>query len=94
MSRRLSLVSLPGRWLAPLIMVLFAVMASGVNYLTQLRTLQAEVVEHETGRLRERLSVEQSRLSAQTSMENQALVRRLVAPGRWAWAGQAAVAAG
>ena len=78
MSRRLSLVSLPGRWLAPLIMVLFAVMASGVNYLTQLRTLQAEVVEQETRRLRERLSVEQSRLSFLSSLDDAQQVRRII----------------
>lgn len=78
MSRRLSLVALPGRWMAPLIMVLFAVLASGVNFLTQLRTLQAEVVEQETRRLRERLSVEQSRLSFLSTLEDSQQVRRII----------------
>ena len=78
MSRRLSLVSLPGRWMAPLIMVLFAVLASGVNYLSQLRTLQADVVEQETRRLRERLSVEQSRLSFLSTLEDAQQVRRII----------------
>lgn len=78
MTRRLSLVGLPGRWMAPLIMVLFAVLASGVNFLTQLRTLQAEVVEQETRRLRERLSVEQSRLSFLSTLEDSQQVRRII----------------
>lgn len=78
MSRRLSLVSLPGRWMAPLIMVLFAVLASGVNFLSQLRTLQADVVEQETRRLRERLSVEQSRLSFLSTLEDAQQVRRII----------------
>lgn len=78
MSRRPSLVSLPGRWMAPLIMVLFAVLASGVNFLSQLRTLQADVVEQETRRLRERLSVEQSRLSFLSTLEDAQQVRRII----------------
>ncbi len=78
MSSRLSLVSLPGRWMAPLIMVLFAVLASGVNFLSQLRTLQADVVEQETRRLLERLSVEQSRLSFLSTLEDAQQVRRII----------------
>lgn len=78
MSRRWSLTALPGRWMAPLLMVLFAVLASGVNFLTQLRTLQAEVVEQETRRLRERLSVEQSRLSFLSTLEDSQQVRRII----------------
>lgn len=78
MSRRWSLASLPGRWMAPLIMVLFAVMASSVNFLTQLRTLQADVVEQETRRLRERLSVEQSRLSFLSTLDDAQQVRRII----------------
>jgi PAS domain S-box-containing protein len=73
-----SRLTLPGRWLAPLMLVLFALTASTINFVVQVREVGAQVVEQETRRLRERLSVEQSRLSAQTSMENQALVRRLV----------------
>jgi len=73
-----SRLTLPGRWLAPLMLVLFALTASTINYVVQVRKVGAQVLEQETRRLRERLSVEQSRLSAQTSMENQALVRRLV----------------
>jgi len=59
-------------------LVLFALTASTVNHVVQLRKLGAQVVEQESRRLRERLSVEQSRLSSQTSMDNQTLVRRLV----------------
>ena len=70
--------TLPGRWLAPLMLMLFALTASSVNYLVQARKVGTQVLDQETRRLRERLSVEQSRLSAQTSMDNQTLVRRLV----------------
>ena len=73
-----SRLTLPGRWLAPLMLLLFALTASTINYVVQVRKVGAQVLEQETRRLRERLSVEQSRLSAQTSMENQTLVRRLV----------------
>lgn len=73
-----SRLSLPGRWLAPLMLVLFALTASTVNHVVQLRKVGAQVLEQEARRLRERLSVEQSRLGSQTSMENLTLVRRLV----------------
>ena len=73
-----SRLNLPGRWLAPLMLVLFALTASAINYAVQVRNVGAQVLDQETRRLRERLSVEQSRLSAQASMENQVLVRRLV----------------
>ncbi len=73
-----SRLSLPGRWLAPLMLVLFALTASALNFMVQLDKVGAQVLEQETRRLRERLSVEQSRLGSQTSMDNQTLVRRLV----------------
>ncbi|QHE77703.1 PAS domain S-box protein [Hydrogenophaga sp. PBL-H3] len=73
-----SRLTLPGRWLAPLMLVLFALTASTINYVVQVRKVGDQVLDVETRRLRERLSVEQSRLSAQTNMENRALVRRLV----------------
>ncbi|MBA4211573.1 MAG: PAS domain-containing sensor histidine kinase [Polaromonas sp.] len=73
-----SRLSLPGRWLAPLMLVLFALTASTINHVVQLRKVGEQVLEQESRRLLERLSVEQSRLSSQTSMGNQILVRRLV----------------
>lgn len=74
----LSRLTLPGRWLAPLMLVLFALTASTVSHVVQLRNLGAQVVEQETRRLRERLSVEQSRLGALSALDNPTLVRRLV----------------
>ncbi len=74
----LSRFTLSGRWLAPLMLALFALTASSVNYLVQARKVGTQVLDQETRRLRERLSVEQSRLSSQASMNNPTLVRRLV----------------
>ncbi|MES2842949.1 MAG: PAS domain-containing protein [Pseudomonadota bacterium] len=73
-----SRLTLPGRWLMPLMLVLFALTASTINYVVQVRQVGAQVLDQETRRLRERLSVEQSRLSVQSGMDNQVLVRRLV----------------
>ena len=72
------LLFLPGRWLAPLLLAVFALMAVGVNYLFQSAELDSSVQEQETRRLRERLSVEQSRLSLQGDNLGAHLVRRLV----------------
>ncbi|WP_332738334.1 PAS domain-containing sensor histidine kinase [Hydrogenophaga sp.] len=73
-----SRLTLPGRWLMPLMLVLFALTASTINYVVQTRQAGAQVLDQETRRLRERLSVEQSRLSVQSGMDNQIAVRRLV----------------
>ncbi|MBT9464495.1 PAS domain S-box protein [Hydrogenophaga sp.] len=78
MTKLSSRLTLPGRWLMPLMLVLFALTASTINYVVQLRDVGAQVLDQETRRLRERLSVEQSRLSVQSGMDNQVLVRRLV----------------
>lgn len=72
------LLFLPGRWLAPLLLAVFALSAVGVSYLIESSELDASVQEQETRRLRERLSVEQSRLSLQGDNLNAHLVRRLV----------------
>ena len=47
------LLFLPGRWLAPLLLAVFALMAVGVNYLFQSAELDSSVQEQETRRLRE-----------------------------------------
>lgn len=72
------LLFLPGRWLAPLLLAVFALSAVGVSYLIESSELDASVQEQETRRLRERLSVEQSRLSLQGDNVSAQLVRRLV----------------
>lgn len=71
-------LTLPGRWMAPLMLVLFALTASTISHVVQLRNLGAQVMEQETRRLRERLSVEQSRLDSLSALDNPTLVRRLV----------------
>ncbi|WP_374519841.1 PAS domain S-box protein [Hydrogenophaga sp.] len=78
MSLARRLLFLPGRWLAPLMLAVFALLAVGVSYLIQSSELDASVQEQETRRLRERLSVEQSRLSLQSDNARTQLVRRLV----------------
>lgn len=72
------LLSIPARWLAPLLLAAFALTTTGINLLVQWREVDQQVTESETRRLRERLGVEQSRLSAETGNTNTLLVRRLV----------------
>ena len=72
------LLSIPARWLAPLLLAAFALTTTGVNLVIQWREVDQQVSENETRRLRERLGVEQSRLSAESSNTNALLVRRLV----------------
>ena len=72
------LLSLPARWLAPFLLAAFALTTTGVNLAMQWREVDQQVTDSETRRLRERLGVEQSRLSAETGNANTLLVRRLV----------------
>jgi PAS domain S-box-containing protein len=78
MTRGVSLLSIPGRWLAPLLLVVFAFAATGVNFAVHWREVGAQVSEQETRRLRERLGVEQSRLSTEVGTDNALRLRRLV----------------
>ncbi|MGE0098079.1 MAG: ATP-binding protein [Hydrogenophaga sp.] len=78
MSRWPGLVSIPGRWLAPLLLAVFALTAITAGFALQWRDVDRRVTELETRRLLERLGVEQSRLSAQSGLANALLVRRLV----------------
>jgi PAS domain S-box-containing protein len=72
------LLSIPARWLAPLLLAAFALTTTAVNLAVQWREVDQQVAENETRRLHERLGVEQSRLSAEASTTNTLLVRRLV----------------
>ena len=72
------LLSIPARWLAPLLLAAFALTTTAVNLAVQWREVDQQVTENETRRLHERLGVEQSRLSAEASTTNALLVRRLV----------------
>jgi PAS domain S-box-containing protein len=78
MKRWLGLTSIPGRWLAPLLLAVFAIATITVGFALQWREADRRVTERETRRLLERLGVEQSRLSAQSGLANTLLVRRLV----------------
>jgi len=69
---------LPGRWLVPLFLLVFALLALALRYNHQMQALDQEVSSQEVRRLRERLSVEQTRLDVQTGLGNPMLVRRLV----------------
>ncbi len=68
----------PGRWLAPMLLALFATLAAGINYVNGYRQVDAEVEAAESRRLLERLAVEQTRLSMQGDSTNLPLVRRVV----------------
>jgi PAS domain S-box-containing protein len=72
------LLSIPARWLAPLLLAAFALTTTAINLVLEWREVDRQVTESETQRLRERLGVEQSRLSAETGAVNTLLVRRLV----------------
>ncbi|WP_137919104.1 PAS domain S-box protein [Hydrogenophaga sp. 2FB] len=72
------LLSIPARWLAPLLLAAFALTTAAVNLVLEWREVDRQVTESETQRLRERLGVEQSRLSAETGTVSTLLVRRLV----------------
>jgi hypothetical protein len=68
----------PGRWLVPLLLALFALLTAGTKYVMCVRQLDAEVTEAETRRLRERLTVEQSRLNLQADPSSLSFVRGVI----------------
>ena len=68
----------PGRWLVPLLLALFALLTAGTKYVMGVRQLDAEVTEAETRRLRERLTVEQSRLNLQADPSSLPFVRGVI----------------
>ena len=67
-----------GRWLVPLLLALFALLTAGTKYVVGMRQVEAEVTEAETRRLRERLTVEQSRLNLQADPSNLSFARGVV----------------
>ena len=69
---------LPGRWMVPLFLLVFALLAMVMRYHQQMRTLDQEVSTQEIRRLLERLNLEQARLNSRPGLGNSLLVRRLV----------------
>jgi PAS domain S-box-containing protein len=69
---------LSGRWLAPLFLLVFSLLAISFRYVQQMKEIDRNVVTLESVRLRERLSVEQNRLDAQAGVDTILLQQRLV----------------
>jgi PAS domain S-box-containing protein len=69
---------LSGRWLAPLFLLVFSLLAISLRYVQQMKEIDRNVVALESVRLRERLSVEQNRLDAQVGVDTALLQQRLV----------------
>jgi PAS domain S-box-containing protein len=69
---------LSGRWLAPLFLLVFSLLAISLRYVQQMKEIDRNVVALESVRLRERLSVEQNRLDAQAGVDTALLQQRLV----------------
>ncbi|MDO8958605.1 MAG: PAS domain-containing protein [Rhodocyclaceae bacterium] len=74
------LLALPARLLAPLLLLLLALLLSGAHYLIEVHKLGAAAETQAAQRLRDRLGVEQTRLETQLGQGNLLEVRRLV-PG-------------
>lgn len=69
---------MPARWLVPMVLAVLAMLATGVNYATQVQQQLDQRSNVEERLLRERLSLEQTRLDVQSGAGNRALVRGLV----------------
>lgn len=72
------LTRVPGRWLVPLLMALSAVGVTALNYQLQIAAVPARVSDQESRVLRERLTVEQTRLDLEAATGDPQLLRRLV----------------
>jgi PAS domain S-box-containing protein len=68
----------PARWMVPLFIALLALLALGFRYVDQGRGVERDVSQEQASLLRERLSLEQSRLDPVDGDANPLLVRRLV----------------
>jgi len=68
----------PGRWLVPLLLALFALLTAGTKYVVGVRQLDTEVTQAESRRLRERLTVEQSRLNLQADPSSLSFMRGVI----------------
>jgi len=72
------LLALPARLLAPLLLMLLALLLSGAHYLIEVHKLGAAAETQAAQRLRERLGVEQTRLETRLGQGNLLRVRGLV----------------
>lgn len=71
-------LTIAGRWLVPLLMIVFALAAMSLRYQHQMRQIDQDVSAQESRRLRERLSIEQARMDVQSGLGNTLLLHRLV----------------
>jgi len=71
-------LTIAGRWLVPLLLIVFALLAMTLRYNHQMRQIDQDVSTQESRRLRERLSIEQTRMDVQASQGNTLLLHRLV----------------
>lgn len=68
----------PGLWWLPVLIALFAAVATGANYVSGYHDLEAQVAQAESRRLFERLVVEQSRTRLQNPYTPQALMQPVI----------------
>ena len=71
-------LTIAGRWLVPLLLIVFALLAMTLRYDHQMRQIDQDVSVQESRRLRERLSIEQARMDVQAGLGNTLLLHRLV----------------
>ncbi|NWF47695.1 PAS domain-containing protein [Hydrogenophaga sp. D2P1] len=71
-------LTIAGRWLVPLLMIVFALAVMSLRYQHQMRQIDQDVSAQESQRLRERLSIEQTRMDEQAGLGNSLLLHRLV----------------
>jgi PAS domain S-box-containing protein len=72
------LLGMSARRLVPLLLIVLALVASGLRYRYQMRDMHADVVHQEVERLRERLGVDQTRLDLRLGDANPLFLRRVV----------------
>lgn len=71
-------LTIAGRWLVPLLMIVFALAVMSLRYQHQMRQIDQDVSAQESQRLRERLCIEQTRMDEQAGLGNSLLLHRLV----------------
>ncbi len=72
------LLSLAGRHLLPLLLFVFALLTISLRYQHHMGTIVADVVQQESSRLRERLSIDQNQLDRRMGLDGTLVLRRLV----------------